>query len=426
MAQNISPNEIAILLSEYCKGELESTDSGYVIHIKRRERAIALHVAEGELKVLSDRLKAMDANEETALYTEKRYELIVREESGAPMRRLREDRIEISNDEIGVNYEISPASDEYLVWLIGTMRANLSPRDFRFNMFYSPRLERILEENPDISPMEFIRSTSFRFLTLKITSTKNLTPQQFGKLTHSFLFHIAYNLDIALVPQRLLEEIARRGRITRMRRSRTEELDPPRRSYNEDLVQHYLLAVSTDNPVIEFLSYYHVLEHFFEAIFNDELIETIRTRLTNPGFSYKRKKDINTLVRTIKRALQIRSETITFSESEALRLCLARFVDLADLTEKLADYDEGLVEYYRQNKVEFSNGPGVDLEETDHEKIFKDLTKRIYSTRNALVHSKDGDKEKYTPFRDDRILVKEVPLMRFIAEMVVLSESVVQ
>jgi hypothetical protein len=126
------------------------------------------------------------------------------------------------------------------------------------------------------------------------------------------------NLDVALVPQRLLEEIVRHGRISRMRRSRLEELDPPRRTYNEDLVQHYLLAVSTENPVIEYLSYYHIFEHFFESVFNEDLVESIKDKITDPGFSYNRKKDINKLISTIKKSLQIRSETITFSEAEAL------------------------------------------------------------------------------------------------------------
>ena len=426
MVQAIAPDEIVGILSEYCRGELEETDTGYIIYIRRREQEIALRIENEVLVSISDTLKSMSVNETTALYTDNKYELIVREESGAPIRRLSEDKLEISNEEIGVNYELSAASDEYLVWLICAMRENLSPRDFRFNVFFNPRIDRLLEEKSEVSPFEFIRSTSFRFLTLKITSEKKLTTPQFVKLTHSFLFHIGYNLDIALVPQRLLEEITRRGRITRMRRSRTEELDPPRRLYNEDLVQHYLLAVSTDNPVIEFLSYYHVLEHFFESVFNDELVDSIRTKLTNPGFSYKRKKDINLLINSIKRALQIRSETITFSESEALRLCLVRFVDLVDLRDKLKEYDEALVEYYQQNKVAFSNGPEVDLETNDRENVFRLLTKRIYATRNSLVHSKDGDKERFTPFRDDRVLVKEVPLMRFIAEMVVLAESSVQ
>lgn len=211
-----------------------------------------------------------------------------------------------------------------------------------------------------------------------------------------------------------------------MRRSRADEIDPPRRIYNEDLVQHYLLAVSTDNPVIEYLSYYHILEHFYEAVFNDDLLETIKSKITDPGFSYKRKKDIGQLINTIKRSLQIRSETITFSESEALRLCLSKYVQLPELISKLSEYDESLLDYYKTTKVEFSGGNEVDIEGNDEESVFKLLTKRIYVTRNALVHSKDGDKSKYTPFKDDRILVKEVPLMRFVAEMVVLRESVVQ
>ncbi|WP_339138289.1 MAG: hypothetical protein WGN25_08565 [Candidatus Electrothrix sp. GW3-4] len=316
--------------------------------------------------------------------------------------------------------------DLALVWLLNEIKQNLSSRDFRLGFYYSPRIDRYLDEEDEANLIEFIRLTSFRFLTLKITSDKKHSPLQYSRLTHAFLFHIGFNLDIALVPQRLLEEIARRGRITRMRRSRPDEIDPPRRIYNEDLVQHYLLAVSTDNPVIEFLSYYHVLEHFYEAVFNDDLLETIKDKITDPGFSYKRKKDIGQLVSTIKRSLQIRSETITFSESEALRLCLQKYVVLPDLISKLEEYDETLLDYYRSTKVEFSGGTEVDIENTEEETVFKSLTKRIYSTRNALVHSKDGDKSKYTPFKDDRILVKEVPLMRFISEMVILQESVVQ
>jgi hypothetical protein len=342
------------------------------------------------------------------------------------MRRIREDKIEVHNEENGLVYDLSPASDEYLIWLLNEIKLNLSPRDFRLGFYYTPRIDRYLEGESEASLIDFIRLTPMRFLTLKITSDKKQTPSQFSKLTHAFLFHIGYNLDVALVPQRLLEEIARRGRITRMRRSRADEIDPPRRIYNEDLVQHYLLAVSTDNPVIEYLSYYHILEHFYEAVFNDDLLETIKSKITDPGFSYKRKKDIGLLVNTIKRSLQIRSETITFSESEALRLCLSKYVQLPELISKLTEYDEALLDYYKTTKVEFSGGNEVDFEDNDEEGVFKLLTKRIYSTRNALVHSKDGDKSKYTPFKDDRILVKEVPLMRFVAEMIVLKESVVQ
>lgn len=422
----MNQEEIIDLLADYCRGEANETDTGYDINFTRREENYTVTISSAELTSIIDALRELNVHDETALFDDYSYEVIVKEESNSAIRRLRDDQINVSNTEAGIDYELSYASDVYLVWLLNEMRTKLSPRDFRYGFYSSPRLERRFREEGNISIFEYIRLTSFRLLTLKLKTTKKTSSFQYAKLTHSFLFHIGYNLDIALVPQRLLEELARTGRITRMRRSRIEDLDPPRRTYTESLVQHYLLAVSTDNPVIEYLSYYHVFEHFFEAVFNDDLLESIKYKITDPSFSYKRKKDIQSLVKTIKKSLQIRSETITFSESEALRLCLEKFVTLDDLKIKINEYDETLLEYYKSNKVPFSQGNEVDLTDEDTDKVFKNLTKRIYSTRNALVHSKDGDSSKYTPFQDDRLLVKEVPLMRFISEMVILSESHIQ
>jgi hypothetical protein len=235
---------------------------------------------------------------------------------------------------------------------------------------------------------------------------------------------MGYNLDIAFVPQRSLDELSRRGRISRMRRARIGEVDPPRRLYNEDLIHHYLLAVSTDNPVVQFLSYYHILEHYFEAVFNDDLIDSIKERLTHPGFSYKRKKDIEQIINLIKKSLRVRNDGVGFSENEALRLCLERFVSIPELVTRLEEYDRTVLDYYRDNKVSFADGVAVDLRGGDSEgDIRKNLARRIYATRNALVHSKDGERGNYTPFIDERALAREIPVMRFMAEMVILRES---
>jgi hypothetical protein len=422
-----SREEIITLLSEYCRATATEEEERYFFQLANgRMNGVNFVLEKASLEEVESQLASFGIHEETALYSDNQYEIIVREESSIPVRQLRDNKIQVTNEEAGLNYELSAASDSYIIWLLNEMRRKLSPRDFRMGFFHTPRLDRALQEEGGLTLFDYIRLTSFRLMTLKISSDKRTSPAQFSKLTHSFLFHVGYNLDVALVPQRLLEEIARRGRINRMRRSRTEELDPPRRSYTEDLVQHYLLAVSTDNPVIEYLSYYHVLEHFFESVFNDDLIESVRSSITDPGFSYKRKKDIGQLINSIKRALQIRSETITFSEVEALRLCIVKFVDLNELKQKLNEYDDTLIDFYRSNKVDFSSGVEVDFDSAEVEQVYKSLTKRIYSTRNALVHSKDGEKSKYTPFKDDRSLVKEVPLMRFISEMVILEESTVQ
>ena len=426
MENPISVDEIVKLICDFSRSEVNELKDRYEFTVNRRDRQIKMYLLKSEVDDISEKLAEMEVHEETALASEHSYEIIVREESSFQMRRFRTDSIEVKNEEAALNYQLSVPSDHYLVWLIAQMRRNLDPRDVRLSMVFSMRFENWLEEQAEVSPLDYIRQSSLRWLSLKIASEKRTTSLQFFRLTHAFLFQIGYNLDVALVPQRLLEEIVRHGRISRMRRSKIEELDPPRRTYNEDLVQHYLLAVSTDNPVIEYLSYYHIFEHFFEAVFNEDLVESIKSKITDPGFSYKRKKDINKLIASIKRSLQIRSETITFSEAEALKLCITKFVDIDELCQKLDEYDDSLVKFYASNEVIFAGGPAVNLRETDAEQVIIKLAKRIYATRNALVHSKDGDRGRYTPFKDDRVLVKEVPLLRFASEMVIISESTVQ
>ena len=426
MENAITEEEIVALIGEFSRSEASELDDRYEFIMTRRDRQHSMYLSKNDVREITAKLSGMEVHEETALVSETSYEVIVREETYIPMRRLRTDSIEVENEEAGLKYELSVASDHYLVWLLAQMRQNLDPREMRIGVIFGMKIERWLDEDGERSPLDYIRLSAFRWLSLKIQAEKRTSATQFFRLTHAFLFQIGYNLDVALVPQRLLEEIVRHGRINRMRRSRIEELDPPRRTYNEDLVQHYLLAVSTDNPVIEYLSYYHVFEHFFESVFNEDLVDSIKAKITDPGFSYKRKKDINKLITSIKRSLQIRSETITFSEAEALRLCIARFVDIAELRHKLDEYDDSLVGFYTSNEVAFSGGPEVDLDGPDSGLTIKRLAKRIYATRNALVHSKDGDKGKYTPFKDDRVLVKEVPLLRFASEMVIIFESSLQ
>jgi len=430
MKCQLSRQEIIELLADFIRGEVREEDDKYIVTVTIRETPIALQATFSEIESLSSKLLELEINDETVLFNDFEYEVPVKEEFPSPMlrSRLRESKIEVSNEDNGFKYEFSSASNHYLVWFLNAIKKNLLREDFKF--FYIKSGRYLEEESKTKNLIDFVHSNSSRLLTLKILSTKNKrqTASQYSKLTYAFLFHIGYNLDVALVPQPSLEEMTRRSRITRMRRSKTDIIEPPRRLYNEDLVQHYLLAVSTENPLVEYLSYYHIIEHFYEAVFNDDLLEIVKNDITDPAFSYKNMQHISKLVNKIKNSFPIRNnETMTFKESDALKLCLLKYTSLPELRLKLAEYDETLLNYYKTTKVKFSGGVEVDLDSKDTEKsILKKLAERIYATRNALVHSKNGDKSKYTPFKDDRVLVKEVPLMRFIAEMVVLAESTVE
>ncbi len=415
-------SRIAELLAKQLRATLTLENHTFTFVIALGDRSRSLQMPKARLDGLISAIEAKELSDETGLYSDTSYEILVSEEGPFPGRRLREDGICTEEAESGLRYEISSVSDEYLIWLLCSTANQSSPRDLGIGFFFH-RLQREAAASETTGVIELLRAISVRLLALRITSVSKQNIRRFQVAANSFLFHVAYNLDLAFVPQRYLEELSRRGRISRMRRSTVAELDPPRRSYNDDLVNHYLLAISTDSPTVQYLSYYHVIEHFFEAIFNDDLIDQIKVTLTQPGFSFKRKKDIGSLIQTIKRSLQIRSETITFSEYDALRLVLRKFVNISELVTKLNEYDQNLLSYYQSFEVPFSKGSAVALVNGQPDQINRELAKRIYATRNALVHSKDGDKARYIPFKDERALVKEIPLLRFVSEAIILQVS---
>ena len=161
-------------------------------------------------------------------------------------------------------------------------------------------------------------------------------------------------VNTAFVSVRSLEEVVRRTRLRRIRRVKLDDLDPPRRIYDSDLVSHYQMGVATDSPLLEYLSYYHVAEHFFEAVFEDDLITHVRTALTQPGFSFRRKPDVRALIKLVRAKSRFQREDVTFSEPEALRLVLAKYVDIESIRGKLDTLEESLVPYYAKTPVSFA------------------------------------------------------------------------
>lgn len=412
------------LLSLSLRCEPEETDDAYSFTYSGRVGGkLLFNLEKATIQALVREINEKTVYSSLCLCNDTSMELLVREESPIPVRRFREDELHIRDDDNGISYWVSEASDAYLLFFLDQIEQHSDVRNF-FRPYIKSMMERrLLEQDNAPSLFKFLKINFIRISTVRIKCDAKTSVVRMSKFANSFLFQLAFNTDIALVPQRELDALSRSERISRMRRIRLSDIDPPRRIYKEDLIHHYLLATSTDNPLVEYLSHYHVLEHFYEAVFNDDLILSIQDQITQPSFSYRRKQDVKGLISTIKKSLKIRNDTITYSEEEALVLTLAKFIEVPDLVHDLEAYDSKLVDYYRDKKVSFSGGVEVDLRSGDSEKILKKLAKRIYQTRNALVHSKDGEKAKYTPFADDHALAMELPLLRFISEQTILKDS---
>ena len=381
-----------------------------------------------EIEYVLQKLSTKDEYEDTTIYDNQSYEILVREESRFSQfvyrifRRYEEPYL-LTDNENNLTYQVYYPSDEYMLFLL----YKLSKLDKTFYRSIGRRgilpIPNNASEIKDMSILDLLKFQSRRLMSLRIISGRSKTLKDFEKYANSFVFHLTYNLEEVIVPQRFLDTFLIPGRIRRLRRTRIDEVDAPKQFYHSDLVYHYQSGIASENPSLEYLSYYHVAEHFFEAVFHDELNEKIKRRIAHPGFSIKRKKDISDLVKDISSSLQFQKENITINELEALKLTLMRYINPTVLSVEIRGYDVSLIDYYKNSTVDFSNGDIVDLENIDANQIFSQLSKRIYKTRNAIVHSKESDKGKYIPFDHDKILIKEIPLMRFCAELIIMSSA---
>lgn len=411
----------AIIRCDLSEGDDEFT------FIPKRSMADSIQLTLNKAKLQSeiDKLANYDVVSETVIANSRSYEILVREEGQyfrfSPRSQGDGTVLELEDSENKLNYTLGRPSNQFTLYLIKTAATFGDPKALTRNIFTSSMFKRAIDERPCV--LEFVKKFISGRMTLLVTSNVKKSLNEFDKFSTALLFNISYNTDSALVQQRDFEELLRTGRITRTRSSNINELDPPRRTYVPDLIHHYQLAVGTENPMLEYISYYHIAEHFFESIFNEALIEKVKNKLTHPDFSYKRKKDISSLIKDIGNSIKMRDESMTFSEQEGLRLTLKKHVNVSELIQKLNDYDGNLVNYYKTNQVSFSGAGTVNLEGEDDELIFKHLAVRIYRNRNSIVHSKESEKSKYTPFRDDRTLVKEVPLLRFVSEQIIFATS---
>ena len=181
MNQIFNDTDILEILTDHIGGELVQDEEVSKVVVSRRDESFELLVFKDKLERVAERINSLEVNDQTALYDDNSYEIIVREESSGPMRRFRGEKVKVENQENGINYELSPASDEYLVWLLHQLKQNLSERDVRFNITSWFGISEHLDREKETCLLDFVRLVSMRFLTLKISSIKKVTPNQFSK-----------------------------------------------------------------------------------------------------------------------------------------------------------------------------------------------------------------------------------------------------
>ena len=325
--------------------------------------------------------------------------------------------LNLSDSTGSLAYTVGEPSLAFCMYILTQIR-DLPPQEKRRRLSYITSARHF---SSDITVRDALARV-LRVNTLIIRSAKTQSVSAFEELATSLFFHLGYNIGLPVTSASLEGTARRKWRVAASRGALHTNLDIPRKKYIPDLVHSYQIALSSESPMLAYLSFYHVAEHWFEQIFIDAVANKVQEKLSSPGFSYRSRDNIRGVIKVIGKELRARDDEYEFDEGSALKLTLTKFVDFPALRDSINALDPSLLDYYASTRVAFADGPIVNLA-SDPQSAGASLAKRIYSTRNALVHRKSGTRRKFEPFRDDSELEPEIPLVQMVAEQIVINSG---
>ena len=320
-----------------------------------------------------------------------------------------ENTISNTNYEIQINETIS---DKMCIKLIEEL-----PNERIKVLLPTFRLERISEHKDSLTIFDFIKAIFSGYYSLKIKSlSNNASYIELLQLAKSFIFNISLlqnrNFYIVENVQNLSYDLK-----PNIRRIPRNNIDIPYRKYIDEVVQYYIDGNAARVPNIKFLSFYNVLEFYFDKVYLDDKCKKIQNIITNPKFNHNNLSHYKKILEVfdIKKAKNLEKTNIT--EFDSLKLLIEKYIDLNEFRNFLNEY-----RYYIENDAYKINDTKFSLSDSDENLISK-ISKRIYQIRNALVHSKDTENVRYVPRKDDAYIYNEIELIKYLAEEIIIATS---
>lgn len=279
------------------------------------------------------------------------------------------------------------------------------------------RINRHSRENSTLSDFIYAPQT-VKVIGLNEVSSDSAVKKAL-ELIEGCLFNLSYLKGVSLV---LEEELPKRQAVGESFQFEEndfgKQLPLPKAKINRDVTRFYQRGMAVEDPVNQFLSFYQVLEYFFLSVSDEELYRKLATVVNDPVFSAKPKH----LDKVIQATLSHKRES---DETEMLRLVLSRHVDESELITFIDAYESHLGEKWFTKKRKLFGEENEVKATLGH--VIGNVAKRVKVIRNALVHSSDryNRQENFVPTRAaESEIRKEVPLVKYLAEKVIIASSI--
>lgn len=325
-----------------------------------------------------------------------------------------------------ITYAVEFASVEYCMFILDSIAESVRTNGRRVLIDLRHRSRMGLRRNANIESRNdslTLIPELLRAYTLKINSLQPVCIKQLREYAASFEFLFMYKQSVAVSEYTTVEDMYAIGNSV-LRYSREELNSPPLRIYNLAVLEYYTMAMESRDPFTMYISFYHIIEHYFDAIFRKKLTEEIKDRITHPDFSYKSETKVYELAKYIKKHMNSDDNSGKGNEYDSLKYVLMEYVPVDELKNRIQFLDSNAIAYYQNNFVPFTTSRKTKIAWADEQGVYANMATRIYETRNALVHSKsEQGANQYKPYENRKELVAEIALIKAVAELVLINSS---
>lgn len=309
------------------------------------------------------------------------------------------EKIALIHEQTGLMVELSPISPKFIMYLIDT---NTMPGNFTRFLTSGELLKR--KDKVTLSDL------FSRILSVKVTTpTQYKNYDQLRSIAESSLYNISYGYGVGIVPVKSWERYRHR-----LITERKETVQFPLRIYKQELVAYYQMALGAESLFLSYLALYQILEYLFTSVSEDMLHKTMKEKLVSPDFSHTKIDKLRDLAKAIRKFDQ------KMDEKRMLQTVLEQYISKDELCIWLKNFNRKNSDYFNIERELF--GDLISKIDSSDNQLFPTISVRIYHIRNALVHNKEGDPSRFTPFSgQEKILVNEAQLLLYISEQIILK-----
>lgn len=341
---------------------------------------------------------------------------------------IRKNEKSITSLDGNINFYISNVTPTYFIHSIIELyikeeNKNIIKKSMKLFRLYKATYTKIENGDDTKEPKELLEYIieNINIKSLFIESKKVKDYKSLLSLKTTFAFEFTYKFQEKLTFYNNFEDVffIKQKNSNNIDRSKEEHDVFSCRIYDNNLVEYYLRFINTDDLYIKYISCYHILEYYYEKVYKDDVLNEIKKIITHPDFSYNSNTQLDKVMKKVSSKIKNNKEHGQGNELESLKLVINKFCNIDEIYSKLSDEE---IQFFEQNKS-FSLGDKIDWK--NEKGLSNLLAKRIYSIRNSLIHSKvdKGDKVSYQELKHKELLSKEIPLIRLIAENVIISNS---